>query len=71
MAEVQEIDPLEELRLITEAWAEAHGMEAYIVIATKQVGDVSISYQTSKGNDYTKIGLIQKLYDDASAYTQF
>jgi len=71
MEKVQEIDPLEELRLITEAWAEAHGMEAFVVIATRREGDLSISYQTSKGNDYTKIGLIQKLYDDASAYTQF
>jgi len=71
MAEVQEIDPLEELRLITEAWAEAHGMEAFVVIATKGTDEKTEFCQFSKGNAFTKQGLIKQLWDEINDYTQF
>jgi hypothetical protein len=40
MAEIQEIkDPLNEMQLILDAWALAHGIDAYVIVATRRIGD--------------------------------
>jgi len=71
MAEVQEIDPLEELRLITGAWAEAHGIDSLVFIATRGQDLETQYFKLTHGNNFTQIGLIQKLQEDADRLTQF
>ena len=71
MEKVQEIDPLEELRLITEAWAEAHNMEAFVVVATRQEDGNTYTYSHGQGNTILQEGILRRKLEIITRLTEF
>lgn len=64
MAEVQEItDPLNEIKALLEAWAEAHGISAVVIIATREIGEEYDTMNYRKGHPLLVEGLCRNMAD--------